>query len=191
MSAGWHVAQVNIALPREPLDSPALAEFVANLEPVNALADGAPGFVWRLADETGDATSIRAFDDERLIINMSAWESIEDLWEFVYSGRHLGVMRRRREWMTRIAKSYLALWWVRADTLPAIDDARLRLDHLRAHGPTAYAFTFKRRFPPPASGTERRPAPPPAGAAATRADAADTSSPAPAAASRSAAAPSG
>ena len=100
MSAGWHVAQVNIALPREPLDSPALAEFVANLEPVNALADAAPGFVWRLADETGDATSIRAFDDERLIINMSVWASIEALWEFVYSGRHLEVMRRRREWMT-------------------------------------------------------------------------------------------
>ena len=171
MSAGWHVAQVNIALPREPLDSPALAEFVANLEPVNALADGAPGFVWRLADETGDATSIRAFDDERLIINMSAWESIEALWEFVYSGRHLEVMRRRREWMTRIAQSFLALWWVRAGTLPTIDDARLRLDHLRAHGPTPYAFTFKRRFPPPASGTEPRPAPRPAGAAAIQASA--------------------
>jgi Domain of unknown function (DUF3291) len=168
VSAGWHVAQVNIALPREPLDSPALAEFVANLEPANALADGAPGSVWRLADETGDATSIRAFDDERLIINMSAWESIEALWEFVYSGRHLEVMRRRREWMTRIVQSFLALWWVRAGTLPTIADARLRLDHLRAHGPTPYAFTFKRRFPPLASGTEPRPTPRPAGAAATQ-----------------------
>jgi hypothetical protein len=159
MSGDWHIAQVNIALPREPLDSPALAEFVANLEPVNALADGAPGFVWRLADETGDATSIRAFDDERLIINMSAWESIEALWDFVYSGRHLEVMRRRREWMTRIAQSYLTLWWVRAGTLPTIDDARLRLDHLRAHGPSAYAFTFKRRFPAPAAASRSVAAP--------------------------------
>jgi hypothetical protein len=169
MSGDWHIAQVNIALPREPLDSPALAEFVASLEPVNALADAAPGFVWRLADETGDATSIRAFDDERLIINMSVWASIEALWEFVYSGRHLEVMRRRREWMTRIAESYLALWWLPAGELPTIGDARLRLDQLRAHGPTPYAFTFKRRFPPRPSGPEPRPAPRPAGAAATQA----------------------
>ena len=92
---------MNIALPREPLDSPALAEFVANLEPVNALADAAPGFVWRLQDDSGDATSIQAFDDDRLIINMSVWESIEALWSFVYDGGHLEVMRRRREWMTK------------------------------------------------------------------------------------------
>jgi len=169
VSAGWHVAQVNIALPREPLDSPALADFVANLEPVNALADVARGFVWRLADETGDATSIRAFDDERLIINMSVWASIEALREFVYSGGHLDVMRRRREWMTRIAETYLALWWLPAGELPTIGDARRRLDHLRAHGPTPYAFTFKRRFPPPASGTGPRPAPRPVRAAATQA----------------------
>ena len=169
MSGDWHIAQVNIALPREPLGSPALADFVASLEPVNALADAAPGFVWRLADETGDATSIRAFDDERLIINMSVWASIEALWEFVYSGRHLEVMRRRREWMTRIAETYLALWWLPAGELPTIGDARRRLDHLRAHGPAAYAFTFKRRFPPPASGTEPHPAPRPVGAAATQA----------------------
>src|SRR5262245_16799264 len=136
MSGDWHIAQVNIALPREPLDSPALADFVASLEPVNALADAAPGFVWRLADETGDATSIHAFDGERLIINMSVWASIEALWEFVYSGRHLEVMRRRREWMTRIAETYLALWWQPAGELPTIGDARRRLDHLRTHGPT-------------------------------------------------------
>ncbi len=101
MSQGdWHVAQVNIGIPVEPLDTPALEGFVAMLEPVNALADSAPGFVWRLQTEEGDATSIRAFDDDRMIINMSVWESIEALWEFVYDGRHLEVMRRRREWFT-------------------------------------------------------------------------------------------
>ena len=151
MRGHWHIAQVNIALPREPLDSPALAEFVASLESVNALADAAPGFVWRLADETGDATSIRAFEDERLIINMSVWASIEALWEFVYSGRHLEVMRRRREWMTRIAETYLALWWLPTGELPTIAEARRRLDHLRAHGPTRRAFTFKQRFAAPGS----------------------------------------
>ena len=140
-----HVAQVNIALPREPLDSPALAEFVANLEPVNALADSAPGFIWRLADESGDATSIKAFDDDRLIINMSVWESIEALWRFVYDGGHLDVMRRRREWMTKLAETHMALRWVPHGHIPTIEEARERLDHLRAHGPSERAFTFKQQ----------------------------------------------
>jgi hypothetical protein len=149
MTAGWQIAQVNIALPREPLDSAALAEFVANLEPVNALADAAPGFVWRLADDSGDATAIRAFADDRLIINMSVWESVEDLWRFVYDSGHLDVMRRRREWMTRLVESHLTLWWIPTAHIPGIGEARDRLDHVRAHGPTAYAFTFKHRYPAP------------------------------------------
>ena len=140
------LAQVNIGLPLEPLDSPALAQFVASLEPVNALADAAPGFVWRLQDESGDATSIQAFDDERMIINMSVWESADALWDFVYSGRHLEVMRRRREWFTAMAQVFVALWWLPAGTVPTIADARGRLDHLSEHGPTPYAFTFKQRF---------------------------------------------
>jgi hypothetical protein len=150
--SGWQIAQVNIALPREPLDSPALADFVVNLEPVNALADAAPGFVWRLADESGDATSIRAFDDDRLIINMSVWQTIEDLWRFVYDGGHLEVMRRRREWMIRLAESDLALWWVPVGHIPGTDEATERVDHLRARGPTPYSFTFKQRYPVPDTG---------------------------------------
>ena len=152
MNTRWHIAQINIALPREPLDSPGLAEFVANLEPVNAIADAAPGFVWRLQDSSGDATAIRAFDDERLIVNMSVWESIEALWAFVYDGRHLEVMRRRREWFSRIAESYLALWWIPAGERPTVSDAEARVAHLRAHGPTPHAFTFKHRFPSPSAG---------------------------------------
>jgi hypothetical protein len=148
------IAQVNIALPRDPLDSPALAEFVANLEPVNALADSAPGFVWRLEDESGDATSIRAFDDERLIINMSVWESIEPLWDFVYSGRHLEVMRRRREWMTRIAATYMCLWWIPRGHVPTVAEAKERLALLESRGPTPDAFTFKRRYPSPDADAE-------------------------------------
>jgi hypothetical protein len=152
MSADWQIAQVNIALPREPLDTPALADFVAELEPVNALADSAPGFVWRLQDESGDATSIQAFDDERLIINMSVWESIENLWRFVYDSRHLEVMRRRREWMVKLAETHMALWWVPAGHLPGTDEARERIDHLRGHGPTPHAFSFKQRYPVPGAG---------------------------------------
>ena len=157
MSQRCHVAQVNIAIPREPIDSPALAEFVANLEPVNALADAAPGFVWRLQDESGDATAIRPFDDERLMINMSVWESVEALWSFVYDGRHLEVMRRRREWFTRLAESHMALWWMPAGEIPTTADAERRIDHLRAHGPTPHAFTFKRHFPAPDEATSAAP----------------------------------
>ncbi len=155
MSANEWIAQVNIALPREPLDSPALAEFVSNLEPVNALADSAVGFVWRLEDESGDATSIRAFDDDRLIINMSVWESVEALWNFVYDGHHLEVMRRRREWMTKLAESHMCLWWIPRGHVPTVEEARERLEHLQANGPTPHAFTFKRRYAAERSATSR------------------------------------
>src|SRR3954451_11123771 len=104
--ASHHLSQVNIALPQEPLDSPALAEFVAALEPVNALADASPGFVWRLQTEEGDATGIRAFGDDRLIVNMSVWESLEALRVFVSSSRHKDVMRRRREWFEQMGAAY-------------------------------------------------------------------------------------
>jgi hypothetical protein len=121
------------------------------LEPVNALADASPGFVWRLQTDEGDATSIRPFDDERIIVNMSVWESIEALWSFVYDGRHLDVMRRRREWFTRLGEAHQVLWWIPAGTIPASADIRDRIDHLRANGPTPHAFTFKRHFPPPSA----------------------------------------
>ena len=154
IARNWHIAQVNIAIPREPLDTPALADFVAQLEPVNALADQSRGFVWRLQTEEGDATSIRAFDDERILVNASIWESIEALWRFVYDGRHLEVMRRRREWFTRMAEAHLALWWVPAGSIPTLTEIRDRVDHLRTHGPTPFAFTFKRHFPPPSAGSQ-------------------------------------
>ena len=138
-----HLAQVNIALPREPLELPLLAEFVAALEGVNALADRSPGFVWRLQTDDGDATGIRAFGDDRLIVNMSVWESLEALRAFVYSGDHLAVMRRRRQWFERMGEVFLALWWVSIGHIPSVSEAEERLEHLREHGPTPYAFTFR------------------------------------------------
>ena len=142
------IAQVNIALPRAPLDSDLLADFVALLDPINELADRSPGFVWRLQTEEGDATAIRAFDDDRLIVNMSVWESIEALWAFVYDSAHLDVMRRRREWFERM-QMHMCLWWVPPGHEPTIAEAEERLAHLRAHGPNPHAFTFKQRFAPP------------------------------------------
>jgi hypothetical protein len=141
-----HVAQVNIALPKAPLESELLAEFVEMLEPINALADSTPGFVWRLQDDAGDATGIRGFGDDRLIVNMSVWESIDALADFVYRSDHVAVMRRRREWFERV-RMYMALWWVPAGHVPTVGEAEERLEHLREHGPTPQAFTFKQRFP--------------------------------------------
>ncbi len=132
-----------------------MADFVALLEPVNALADESPGFVWRLQTDEGDATAIRAFEDDRILVNASVWESIEALWRFVYDGRHLEVMRRRREWFTRLAEAHLVLWWVPAGAIPTLADMRDRVEHLRAHGPTPYAFTFKCHFPPPSASDQQ------------------------------------
>src|ERR1017187_3029867 len=102
-----HLAQCNIARLRAPLDSPTLAGFVAALEPINQLADRAPGFVWRLQTEAGDATAIRAFDDDMMLVNMSLWESVEALASFVYSQPHRATMQNRREWFERTAEAYL------------------------------------------------------------------------------------
>ena len=147
--SGWHLAQVNVAILAAPLDSPQLADFVANLDSVNALADSAPGFVWRLQTEDGDATAIRAFDDDRILVNMSVWEDVESLGEFVYGSGHLEVVRRRREWFERMAGSSLALWWIPAGSRPTVDEAKRRLELLDRRGPTADAFTFKVPSPAP------------------------------------------
>jgi heme-degrading monooxygenase HmoA len=145
---GYHLAQVNIGLPIEPLESERLRGFVDMLEPVNALADAAPGFVWRLQTEDGDATAIRAFEDERLIMNMSVWESFEALASFVYGAEHAAVMRQRRQWFVPM-RVYTAAWWIPAGTLPVPADAVTRMALLSRLGPTAEAFTLKRPFPAP------------------------------------------
>jgi len=146
VEAAPHVAQINIARAVGPTDSPQLAEFIAALEPVNALAESSPGFVWRLQDDSGDAVSIRVFDDDQIIINLSVWESIDALFEFAYRSHHVDYFRRRREWFERFPTSHLALWWVPVGEVPTIEEAKERLEHLDRHGPTPHAFTFKRRF---------------------------------------------
>jgi heme-degrading monooxygenase HmoA len=145
----FQLAQLNIALPLEPLDTPLLAAFVAALEPVNALADASPGFVWRLQTEDGDATAVRGFGDDRLIVNMSVWESLEALGDFVYGDAHVAVMRRRREWFHHIGSAHTVLWWVPAGHRPTVGEAERRLELLRSEGPSPAAFTFQRPFPAP------------------------------------------
>ena len=145
-----HLAQLNIARPRFPLDSPEMAGFVDRLEEINALADKAPGFVWRLVDTDGaDATSLRPYGPD-LMVNMSVWESAEALYEYAYRTDHLDVLRHRREWFDHDGLSeYAVLWWVPAGSQPTLADARERLGLLSRNGPTAQAFTFRKRFPPP------------------------------------------
>jgi Domain of unknown function (DUF3291) len=151
------LAQVNIGRLRAPVDSPVLADFMAALDPVNAVADAAPGFVWRLQTEDGNATAVRAFEWDAagsagVIINMSVWESVETLAAFVYSDTHRAVLRRRREWFQPMAEAYTALWWIPRGTVPTPAGAEDRVRHLRAHGPTPYAFTLRQHFPPPGTG---------------------------------------
>lgn len=148
MTAAWQLAQVNVALLKAPLDSPELADFVAWLDPINAIADGAPGFAWRLQGDSGDATTIRIFDSDALIVNMSVWESVQALSDYVYRSAHSGVLRRRREWFHKMTEAHTALWWVSRGTRPTIAEAELRLKHLREVGPTAFAFTLKQIFEP-------------------------------------------
>jgi hypothetical protein len=148
MTDQLHLAQVNIARMKGPLESPVLARFVARLDDINALADRSPGFVWRLQTEQGNNTYLRPYDDDRIISNLSVWKSIEHLRAYVYRSAHAEVMRDRQEWFTKFEASYFALWWVPVGHRPSVDEAKQRLAHLNHNGPTPFAFTFEVSFPP-------------------------------------------
>ena len=150
-AAEWHLAQINIARFKAPIDDPLIAGFVEMLDPINAIADVAPGFVWRLQTDEGNATSIRAFDDDLILVNMSVWESVEELNAFVYRSPHFEVFGRRREWTEHMDRAYVALWWIPAGTIPSVEEGKRRLELLIERGPTPDAFTFKRSFPAPAA----------------------------------------
>ena len=144
----FHIAQLNIGRMRAQLDDPVMAGFVARLDEINALADGSPGFVWRLKTEGVNATYLRPYDDDRILFNMSVWESVEHLRRFVYGTMHVEVMRRREAWFEKFAGAFVALWWVPAGHVPSVDEGKQRLAHLDAHGPTQFAFTFRSVFQP-------------------------------------------
>jgi hypothetical protein len=150
------LAQVNFGRLLAPLDSPQLADFAVALEPVNAVADAAPGFVWRLQTEDGNATAVGGFEQDAagagILINMSVWESVEALGAYVYGDAHIAVLRRRREWFSRLKDAYLALWWIPRGHVPTVGEAEDRVRYLRAHGPTPHAFTLREHFPAPDSG---------------------------------------
>lgn len=144
----FHIAQVNIAAMRGAIDSDIMADFVANLERINAVADATPGFVWRLQGEEGNATAFRVFESDMLIINMSVWESVDVLFDYTYRSDHIDVFRRRAEWFTRMETPHMALWWIPAGHIPTPQEAKARLEYMQEHGVTPFAFTFKKRFTP-------------------------------------------
>jgi hypothetical protein len=141
------LAQINIARMLAPLDSPTMHDFVNNLDRINQLADGHPGFIWRLKGEEDNAMAIRAFENDFLVINMSVWASMEDLHSYVYKTVHAEMIRRKKEWFSKMDEMHMALWWVNDGHLPSPAEARERLEYLRANGPTAFAFTFAKPFP--------------------------------------------
>jgi heme-degrading monooxygenase HmoA len=147
----YHLAQINIARMRAPLNDPIMAGFVEQLDAVNALADSSSGFVWRLQTLEGDATSLHPYDDELILMNISVWASLADFSAFAYasSSQHHRVMQHRRQWFQRFDGPYTALWWVSDDHIPSVAEAKERLDYLRTHGESPYAFSFKKTFPMP------------------------------------------
>jgi hypothetical protein len=146
----YQLAQINIARTLAPLDDPLMEGFVAQLDEINALAEQSPGFVWRLKTDNGASSSyVRAYEDDRIIVNMSVWKSVQALYNYVYATAHAKVFRNRRRWFKAMGTRVVALWWIPAGSIPTIADGRARLEALDHHGPTEYAFNFKHPFPPP------------------------------------------
>ena len=145
----FYLAQLNVARLLAPLDSPEIKEFADGLEPINVLAEKSPGFVWRLKDETGDATDFKPFpNDELMIVNMSVWEDLESLKDFVYKTKHVEFVRKRFQWFEKMKEMYVVLWWIPIGHEPDIFEAKARLKFLRKHGDSPKAFSFRKTFPP-------------------------------------------
>jgi hypothetical protein len=147
-NSDFELAQVNIGRARGEMTDPVMADFVARLPEINALAERSPGFVWRLQTEDGDATAVRPYDDPMVLINLSVWTDLAALRAYVFRSDHAAVMRRRREWFERFERVYVALWWVPAGHRPSVSEAVERLAHLERHGPTPFGFSFASPFGP-------------------------------------------
>jgi hypothetical protein len=151
----YHLAQINIGRLVAPIDDPRIAGFVAQLEPINAIADRAAGFVWRLQSALGNATDIAYNDDPSIMVNMSVWESLEALREYAYKSDHMKVFRDRAKWFEKMDKPHYCLWWIPAGHIPAVAEGRERLEHYQKNGATPYSFWFSQEFPEPADESVR------------------------------------
>jgi hypothetical protein len=147
-----HLAQLNLARLLHPLDDPRIKEFVDGLEHINQLADQSPGFVWRLQTDSGNATDVHHpwSQDPFRLVNMSAWESPQDLKQYVYRSGHLDYYLKRSEWFEKPSEAHYVLWWIPAGHVPTLVEAGERLKHYRTHGASPHAFWFGKLFPAPA-----------------------------------------
>jgi len=148
MNMQYHLAQVNIGKIIAPMDSPVMAGFADNLDRINSLAEKSDGFIWRLKDDSNNATSIKVFDDDFMLINMSVWKNIDSLYKYVYQSAHTDYLKRRKEWFEKMPEMYMALWYVPETHIPNCAEAIERLFYLRKNGDTAFAFGFKNKFSP-------------------------------------------
>jgi hypothetical protein len=148
MTQQYHLAQINIAKMLAPIDHPLMADFVANLDAINSMAERSPGFVWRLKGVDNNATAIKIFDDDFLIINMSVWETKEALFDFTYRSDHSGILKRKKQWFSPMGESHMAFWYMISGREPSPEEAKKRLAYLNQYGQTPYAFTFKSNFGP-------------------------------------------
>lgn len=145
----YQLAQLNLAKFRLPVEDPINADFVNNLDTVNAIAEAHPGFVWRLKGDGNDAMNLQAFDDPNIISNLSVWSDLDSLVDFVYKNdAHKNIMRRRREWFDKM-EFFMVLWWVNAGEMPTLQEAIGRLAILQEKGPSQEAFTFRNDYPAP------------------------------------------
>ncbi len=135
-----HLAELNVGRLVAPVGDPRVAPFVNALEAVNAIAERSPGFVWRLKDDGGDATNFRFPSDDQTLVNMSVWESADALRHYVFNTVHRKFYERRAEWFEVMAQHHMVLWRVPAGHIPTLEEAAERLNHLQAHGPSAFAF---------------------------------------------------
>lgn len=146
----FHLAQINIGRMIAPPDHPLIADFMAQIDEINALAEQSPGFVWRLKEESGNATNIQVFDDPLLLVNMSVWESPEALKNYVYRSDHMRVFRDRAKWFHKMDKPHLAMWWIPVGEIPDAWEGKRRVEHLQEHGESELAFSFRKIPSPPA-----------------------------------------
>ena len=145
----YYLAQINIALMKAPLEDPIMAEFAAGLAEVNAIADRSPGFIWRLQSSSGNATDIRAFPDPRMLVNLSVWQSVEQLKAYVYQSLHGEFFVRRRKWFEKYQGEHFTMWWIPIGHLPTVEEAKAKLEYLALHGDSPESFTFAKPYPPP------------------------------------------
>ena len=141
-----HLAQLNIAKMKYPIDSDDMSEFVDNLDRINALAEQSSGYVWRLQTDEGDARGIDLFGSD-VLVNMSLWQDVESLHQYVYKTAHAEVMSRRKEWFDRMTEAYTVLWWIPDDRYPTLEESAEKLELLKLKGPTEGAFTIKQHYP--------------------------------------------